>query len=310
MKRCLLLVVFIAICAHPAHAQFPVNAHTATAVLQQVRAIPNVTYLSTRGWEGKLDVYAQRAPGPTPTVIYIHGGGWVQGTKDSAILQIVPYLQMGYSVVNVEYRLANRALAPAAVGDCRCALTWVVAHAQEYGFDADRVTVAGDSAGGHLALMIGLLRATDGFDDDCRTAVEPRVVAIIDFYGITDVAELLSGPGKRPFPEQWPYADEWLGNQANKNEIARRASPLTYVRPGSPPIIAIHGDADDLVPYSQSVRLVDALQKVGVAHELVTVRRGGHAAFPTAEWQRAYQTIQTFLSAHGLRPGAAPASGR
>jgi acetyl esterase/lipase len=172
------------------------------------------------------------------------------------------------------------------------------------------VIAAGDSAGGHLALMIGMLRAPDGFDENCRTAVEPRVVAIIDFYGITDVAELISGPNKRPFPKEWPYADQWLGNQADKNEIARRASPLTYARPGSPPTIAIHGDADDLVPYSQSVRLLDALQKVGVAHELVTVHHGGHAAFPAAEWQRAYQAIQTFLRAHGLRPDAAPAPGR
>jgi acetyl esterase/lipase len=205
---------------------------------------------------------------------------------------------MGYSVVNVEYRLANVSLAPAAIEDCRCALRWVIANAKQYNFDVDRIVVTGASAGGHLALTTGYLPASAGFDRSCYSINEPKVAAVVDFYGITDVADLLEGPDKKPFPATWPYATQWLGNQPNRLEIARAASPLTYVRAGLPPTISIHGDADNLVPYHHSIRLQDALQKVGVAHEMVTIPKGGHGGFALPEWQRAFTAIERFLIAH------------
>src|SRR6266540_3193809 len=181
----------------------------------------------TNGWEGKLDVYALRGQTPAPTVIFIHGGGWVQGTKESSVLSALPYIAMGYSVVNVEYRLANVSLAPAAIEDCRCALRWVVAHAKDYNIDPARLIIAGASAGGHLALTTGVLRTSDGFDRLCQAPDEPKVAAIVNFFGIADVADLLDGPNKKPFPESWPYTVQWLGNQPNRAELAKAASPLT-----------------------------------------------------------------------------------
>jgi acetyl esterase/lipase len=273
--------------------------------------VPNVVYARVNGWEARLDVYAQRAAAtapPSPVVLYIHGGGWVQGTKDGELLRsVLPYLAMGYSAVNVEYRLASVSLAPAAVEDCRCALRWVVAHAREYNFDAARIAVAGASAGGHLALMTGMLPSSSGFDSTCLGPAEPKVAAIVDFYGITDVADLLDGPNRKPFPETWPYAVQWLGNQPNRADVARAASPLTYVRAGAPPTIMIHGDADATVPYAHSVRLRDALAKAGVPHDLVTIAGGGHGNFAVDEWQRAYAAVQQFLATH--LGGAKPASG-
>ncbi|MBW8867613.1 MAG: alpha/beta hydrolase, partial [Acidobacteria bacterium] len=253
-------------------------------------------------WEGKLDVYAQRtAPNApaSPVVIFIHGGGWVQGTKEgSAIRGVLPYIAMGYSVVNVEYRLANVSLAPAAIEDCRCALRWVVAHAKDYNLDASRIVVAGESAGGHLALTTGMIPASASFDRTCLTPTEPRVAAIVDFFGITDIADLLDGPNKKPFPETWPYTVQWLGNQPNRGDVAKASSPLTYIRAGVPPTISIHGDADPLVPYAHSTRLQDGLQKAGIAHELVTIPAGGHGNFSTAEWERAFTAVEKFLSTH------------
>jgi acetyl esterase/lipase len=279
----------------PATGRSQTNAvQSAVTLSQQVRVVPNIVYLRANGWEGRLDVYAQRTQTPTPTVIYIHGGGWVGGDKESRILNLQPFLMMGYSVVNVEYRLGNVSLAPAAIEDCRCALRWVAANAKEYGFDPNRLIVAGASAGGHLALTTGMLTAAAGFDRICHTAAEPRVAAIVDFYGIADVPDLLDGPNQKT------YAVQWLGNPTNRLDIARAASPLTYVRAGLPPIISIHGDADPTVPYNQSVRLHDALQKVGVRQELVTIPGGGHGVFPLDQWQRAYAAIQAFLNANGL----------
>jgi acetyl esterase/lipase len=274
-----------------------------------VRTVANVVYLRANGWEGKLDVYAQRTQTPAPVVMYIHGGGWVRGTKDGSVLSALPYLAMGYSVVNVEYRLADVSLAPAAIEDCRCALRWVVGHAKDYNFDVGRIVIAGASAGGHLALTTGMMPTSAGFDRICQEQGEPRVAAIVDFFGITDVADLLDGPNKKPFPETWPYTVQWLGNQPNREALAKAASPLTYVRAGVPPTIAIHGDADPLVPYAHSTRLNDALQKAGVAHELVTVPGGGHGNFSLDQWQRAYTAIEKFLGTHATAAKSTASSG-
>jgi acetyl esterase/lipase len=282
------------------------DLQSSVALFQKVRTIPNQVYVRANGWEGKLDVYTLRSPTPTPTVIFIHGGGWVQGTKEASVLSALPYIAMGYSVVNVEYRLANVSLAPAAIEDCRCALRWVVGHAKDYNLDPERMIISGASAGGHLALTTGMLRTSDGFDRFCQAPGEPKVAAIVNFFGIADVADLLDGPNKKPFPESWPYTVQWLGNQPNRLELAKAASPMTYVRAGMPPTISIHGDADTLVPYQHSVRLQEALQKAGIPHELVTIAGGGHGNFPPDQWQRAYAAIEKFLAAHV--PGSKPPS--
>jgi len=314
LKRFSLCAVVVLAIALPAAAQPSGDLQSAVSLFQKVRTVANVTYIHANGWEGKLDVYAQRTPPnspASPVVIFIHGGGWVQGTKEGSILQgVLPYVAMGYSVVNVEYRLANVSLAPAAIEDCRCALRWVVAHAKDYNFDVDRIVVAGASAGGHLALTTGMIPASAGFDRMCLVPGEPKVAAIVDFFGITDIADLLDGPNKKPFPESWPYTVQWLGNQPNRADIAKASSPLTYVRAGVPPTIAIHGDADPLVPYTHSVRLLDALQKAGVAHELVTVPGGGHGNFAPDQWQRSFAAIQKFLAANLPAPKPPSTAGR
>jgi len=301
LKRVSLALGIVLASAAAAPAQDLSEVNASVALFQRMRVVPNVVYTRANGWEGKLDIYVQRSPrqpGPIPVVIFIHGGGWVQGTKEGSVMQgVLPYVALGYSVVNVEYRLANVSPAPAAIEDCRCALRWVVAHAKDYNFDVARIVVAGASAGGHLALTTGMIPASAGFDRSCYTVDEPKVAAIVDFFGITDIADLLDGPNKKPFPESWPYTVQWLGNQPNRVEMAKAASPLTYVRAGVPPTISIHGDADPLVPYNHSLRLQDALQKAGVAHELVTVPGGGHGTFQPDHWQRAFAAIEKFLAA-------------
>lgn len=291
-------IVFVALAAPAVAQSSPSDLQSSVALFQKVRTVPNLVYVRANGWDGKLDVYAQRSEAPAPTVIFIHGGGWVRGTKEASVLTVLPYIAMGYSVVNVEYRLAEVSLAPAAIEDCRCALRWVVEHAKEYNFDATRLIVAGASAGGHLALTTGMIPTSAGFDRSCQTPAEPRVAAIVNFFGITDIADLLDGPNKKPFPEGWPYTVQWLGNQPNRADVAKASSPLTYVRAGVPPTISIHGDADPLVPYAHSVRLQEALQKAGVAHEFVTVPGGGHGNFTPDQWQRAYAAIEKFLATH------------
>ena len=201
---------------------------------------------------------------------------------------------MGWSVVNVEYRLAKISLAPAAVQDALCALRWVHWNGKEYNMDASRLVVMGNSAGGHLALTTGMTPASEGLDSLCPGSEELKVAAIINWYGITDVNELLAGANVRNF------AVGWLGGMSNREEIAKRVSPLTYVRAGLPPIISIQGDADPTVPYSQNVRLHQALDKAGIRNELVTIPGGKHGGFSDTEMAKAYAEIRGFLDKQNI----------
>lgn len=269
---------------------------------------PNVVYRTVSNWDAKLDVYQPRnVKSPNTTLIFFHGGGWTNGTKEASALSLLPYLQMGWSVVNVEYRMTNVALAPAAVEDARCALRWVYRNAAQYNFDTGRIITSGQSAGGHLALITGLLPASAGFDNTCpgdrsggasstgpNNTEELKVAAIVDWYGIADVNDVMAGPNQRS------WAAAWLGALPNREELAKQVSPITYVRSGIPPIISVHGDADPVVPYAQKQRFHQALVKAGVAHELVTIPNGKHGGFTDEENLKALAAIRSFLSQHGL----------
>ena len=159
------LACLTAIASSIAFAQNTVSPELEAAISYEFgySVVPNVVYSTASGYECKLDVFVHEG-GPSPVMIVIHGGGWVAGTKEERTLECLPFMAMGFSVVNVEYRLARVALAPAAVEDCRLALEWVFRNAGKYQFDTSRVVVTGGSAGGHLALTTGLLEPGDGFD--------------------------------------------------------------------------------------------------------------------------------------------------
>ena len=297
MQRSRVLVfVFCAFVTAQGFAQE--SASWTYSAVNDYRVVPNITYSTANNYACKLDVYMRNNPGrTTPTVVYIHGGGWVAGTKESSVMGILPYLELGLSVVNVEYRLATVSLAPAAVQDCRLALRWVFKNAKQFGFDTTKIVVTGGSAGGHLALMTGMLDPSAGFDiptDWDYAGVEPKVAAIVNWYGITDVKDLLSGPNRQE------YAVNWLNNLSDKETIARKASPLSHVHKGLPPIFSVHGDKDQLVPYNQAVMLHEALTKAGVPNQLMTIPGGRHGGFTKAEMEKIFAAIKEFLKANKI----------
>ena len=264
-------------------------------VSNEYRVVPNVTYHVASDTENKLDLYLPRnATAATPVVMYIHGGGWVGGTKESNVLRLLPYLEMGWAVVNVEYRLGAVARAPAAVEDCLCALRWVIANADEYNFDTSRIVTTGNSAGGHLALTTAMIPASAGLDRECPGPETLRVAAVVNWYGITDVGDLLDGDNMKS------YAVQWMGSLENRFDVAERVSPLTYVRSGLPPILSIHGDADPTVPYQHAVMLHEKLSDAGISNGLHTVPGGRHGGFNRDQTLAIFVTIQSFFDEHGL----------
>lgn len=278
-----------------AFAQLSDSGAWAATIADRYEVIPNITYLAVNNWEGKLDLYLPINPKQqNPTLIWIHGGGWTRSSKEQEMLYIMPYLEAGWAVINVEYRLAALAVAPAAVEDCRCALRWIVANAPKYKLDTSKFVVSGISAGGHLALTTGILQSSAGFDRQCAGKEELKVAAVINWFGPSDVLDLIEGPNA------FDQAVTWLGDQPNRNEIAKQVSPLTHLRKGLPPIITIHGDKDDVIPYDHSVRLHRVLDKVGVTNQLVTVKGRGHGDFNREETLRAYAAIREFLVKNGV----------
>jgi acetyl esterase/lipase len=295
MRRNLFLIPWFVVMAGFGWAQLSAPAEWATHATNEYQVFPNVTYLVASNWEAKLDIYKRRdTTGPQPTLIFFHGGGWVQGSKEASQMSLMPWLEMGWNVVNVEYRLGRVALAPAAVEDGLCALRWIATRAKDYDIDASRLVTSGESAGGHLALTTGMIPESAGLDRQCPGMPLPKVAGIVDWYGITDVAELLDGVNRKP------YAVQWLASMPDREAIARRVSPLTYAREGLPPILMIQGDADPTVPYTQSLRLREALTKANVTNELVTVPGGKHGGFTPAERSMIYVKIREFLAKNGL----------
>ena len=279
-----------------------------------------------------VDVYQVPSPTPTPVVVQFHGGGWIRGDRPSSHASFRPFFAAGMSVVTVEYRNAKDAPAPAAVQDVRCALAWVKKNASKYNFDPNKVVTYGGSAGGHLALMAAYAPAS--FNPPGCTD-QPKVAAVLDFYGASNVAEALTFRGSSNFTHQWmgtqlPLPQEpapaapatppsanaggnpdgmpaqprrvprWSEPDAKTLELAKSVSPITYIRPGLPPTFIVNGDSDPTFNPTQSSQLKRALDGAGVPNGQDVVIGGKHGNFSPEENEKAMLLCLRFLKAHGV----------
>jgi dienelactone hydrolase len=235
-------------------------------------------YTRVGNWDGRMDLYFQpEASTPTPIIINIHGGGWKNGVKESQG-GFTSFFKAGFSIANVEYRMTNYATAPAAIEDLRCALIYIINNAKTLNVDVNKIVVMGGSAGGHLALMTGLLGNNSIFDGNCPGTKNIKVAAIIDKWGISDVwgwAYTDYGPAVRKSRSP----GDWMGPKKTDEAFGKTISPIHYVNKKSPPTLIIHGNADSTVPYQQSVDLLKLYQDAGVKSQLITVEGGGHGKF-------------------------------
>lgn len=290
MRQTLFLILLFLFAVSVNFAQSSSGSDWMTDAGSRYWVTPDITYQTAENRSVKLDVWYQHAvKTPSPTLVFIHGGGWIFGSKEGSILNFLPFMEMGWTIVNVEYRMASQSLAPAAVEDTRCALRWVFRNAKQYNFDTNKIVLTGQSAGGHLSLITGMLPNGTGLDNNCYGDEELKVAAIINWYGIADVNDLIQGKNLRS------WAMMWMGSQPNPAEIARKVSPLTYVRAGLPPILSIHGDSDGVVPYSHSVRLHQALDRAKTTNKLITIKGGDHGGFSQSEYVNSFKEIKTFL---------------
>jgi len=281
--------------AHPADSQLSRNSRWVKNLRDKYDVTLNIAYTTVDTVNARLDLYVPRdAKEPRPVLMWFHGGGWSRLSKDSVSGQIIPYLEMGWIVVNVDYRLTPVALAPAAAEDCRCALRWVFQHAGDIGADTTRVVLSGTSSGGHLALITGMAPAGVGLDKNCP-GPELKVAAIINFYGVTDLVDLQTQSKNRR-----GFAIGWIGDGPQADETARRVSPLSYVRRDLCPILTVHGDSDPTVPYDQAVRLHQALEDVGARHALMTIPGGVHGKFSKEQNGSILERITAFLNEHRI----------
>jgi acetyl esterase/lipase len=279
-----------------AHAQLSPSAIWAVEVETRYNVQPDVVYITENGVEMHLDIYSRRdVSTPQPTLIFMHGGFWVAGSKDSQITALLPWLEKGWNVVNVGYRLGGVAPAPAALVDTFCALRFVGTNAAMYNIDVNRIVASGQSAGGHLALSLGMLDEA-GFDAGCPGGVTPKVAAVINWFGVTDVNDVIAGEHKSD------AAARWFGDMdpAAATELAGKLSPLNYVTNDLPPILTIQGDADMVVPYAQGVALHEALKGTNVKNSLMTIPGGGHGRFTADQRREIYATINAFLKDAGI----------
>jgi acetyl esterase/lipase len=247
-----------------------------------VKAMRDLEYVPGGHERQKLDLYLpEKADGPLPLVIWIHGGAWRQGSKAGCPgIYLVP---KGYAVASVGYRLSQHAVFPAQIEDCKAAIRWLRANAKKYSLDPDHVGVWGASAGGHLVALLGTtggMKSLEGKDGNLDQS--SKVQCVVDWFGPTDFRNV---PGEAP---ESPVTQLLGGPASKEKEKAALASPLAHVHKDCPPFLIMHGDKDPTVRYSASESLEAALKKAGVPVTLVKLEGAGHGGpeFRTPETQK------------------------
>ena len=261
-----------------------------------MRAIHDIPYLAGGSPRQVLDLYLpDQAHGPSPAVLWIHGGAWECGDKHPCPVR--EFADRGYVIASVGYRLSGEAAFPSPLHDCKSAVRWLRAHAGEYWIDAARIGVWGESAGGHLASLLGTTGHTLDFDAGDHLDQSSEVQCVVNWFGPVDFLEW--GAPFSPSmdsPESPVY--RLLGGPVSQNlEKARSAGPLHHVDGRSAPFFTLHGDRDDIVPLVQSQRLHKALQDAGVESTLQVIPAAGHS---TAEFTlpEKLDEIANFLIRH------------
>jgi acetyl esterase/lipase len=264
---------------------------------QDVPLQRDIVYGKAGGVELKLDLARPaKGDGPFPLVVCLHGGAWQLGHRSDQHARLRLLADHGYVAASVGYHLAPKHPFPAQIEDARCAVRFLRAHAKDYKIDPKRVAAAGDSAGGHLALLLGLMDA----EDDPPSKVQ----AVVNYFGPTDLRTWSATPqgdallkvavrGK----DSNALLKDFLGTADRKAAVVAKASPITYVDAKDPPVLTFQGTADPLVQAEQAKALHAALKKAGVVEKLVLLEGASHG-WGGKDKERTDRLMLEFLDRH------------
>ena len=255
----------------------PAVLHDGIHVLRGVRYVSELGFRPVR-----MDLYLP-AVGPAPAVIFIHGGAWLFGDRDGVgpmYMTMVPDVftalaQRGIAVISIDYRTSEEALFPAQLHDVAAAHRFVVARADELGIDAGRLAVWGESAGGHLAMLLAFCQGDAEALGDSGAPIDcPPLVGLVDWYGVSDI-RLPMGEALMPGPTP---EERLVGGPIDEHPaLAQAASPITRVSADAPPTLVVHGTGDTLIPVERSQEVVAALRAAGVEVEALWIDGAQHA---------------------------------
>lgn len=245
----------------------------ARAQAPKVKVMEDVTYAKIGDAELKLDIaMPAEGDGPFPGIVAIHGGAWRAGNKKDVRGLLEECARRGYVAISPQYRFCPKVVFPAQVHDVKAAVRWLRSHANEYKLNPEKIGATGFSAGGHLALMLGVTGPDDGLEGDAPAgAPSSRVQAVVNYFGPTDFAASDIPDVSKPL-----LRDFLGGTPAEKPAETKAASPITYTSKDDPPILTFQGTKDPLVPHTQATKLADAQTAAGVAGRIELLVGAGH----------------------------------
>lgn len=256
------------------------------------KVLKNIVYKNIDGYQLKLDIYYPNfAIKPIPTIIYVHGGAWVSGSKEN--IQKFPefYLLKNsqFMVVSIDYRLAPQYKFPSQIEDVKSAVRFLKKESEKFGIDVNKIGCFGTSAGGHLVSLLGTTDKESGFDKGENLEFSSRVNFVVDYFGPTDLTKMPNLNKLIPV----------FGSIEKENLL--KYSPVNYVSSDDPHFLIIHGEKDDVVPIEQGEILYKALSKEGVFVKFIRVKNGGHSFIPIGglirpnRFEIAYETLKFSL---------------
>ena len=257
-------------------------AFSSSSDAQEIDLRSDIEFAKVDEMKLKLDLYlpghiAETPSGPLPLIIWVHGGAWRAGTRKNMPLEAL--VRKGYAVASVDYRLTPVAPFPANVHDIKAAIRFLRAKAEDYGLDPQRFAIAGASAGGHLAALVGVTNGHSYLEGKVGEYgdISSEVQAIISFYGAANLETILSQSTPHGLSVRVPALQLLLGGQPDeKPDVARMASPVSHVDQKDPPLLLIHGDQDPQMPINQSHELQGAYERLGLISIFHVVHGGAH----------------------------------
>jgi len=266
--------------------KYPFIKIASSEVPASVEALRGITYVRHCGRDLQLDLYMPRARAAKarPGIVFVHGGGWRTGVRANFAPMAIRMAERGYAAATVSYRLSPEAPYPAAIHDVKAALRWMRAHAGEYGIDPARLAVAGGSAGGQIASLVGVTNGMGRFDADAvHGAASSAAQAIVNIDGLSDFTSEAARKYEDDPAKQPSSAGAWFGGRyAEKEALWREASPTFYVNAAMPPILFIgSGQARFSVGREEMVAKMDA---AGVASRVLVLPETPHSFWLFDPW--------------------------